>query len=134
MSSGPFTLEPGEEQDFEFAFLYARGDSRFASLSRVLNLARYLNQDQSFFDPDISVDEPTVSTPTPDIAGFRPIYPNPANNSALIEYTVTETTHVRIVLYDILGRPLTEVVNRVQQPGWYSENVALNDLPSGTYI
>lgn len=132
IASGPFTLEPGDEQGFEFAMLYARGNSRFESLKWVLSLAQHVNEDRSLFEPDIPEFTPTVLTP--DIAGFEHIYPNPADNNAQIEYTVPETTPVRIVLYDMLGRLVLELYDGVRQPGWYSQEVSLDGLPSGAYI
>ena len=44
-------------------------------------------------------------------AGQLGNYPNPFNPSTMISYTLNEPSHVRLTVYDILGREVCELVN-----------------------
>jgi len=60
---------------------------------------------------------------------LRQNFPNPFNPSTLIEYAVPERTHVRILVFDILGREIHTVLDETAEPGlhtleWNPEGVA----------
>jgi hypothetical protein len=66
-------------------------------------------------------------------------YPNPFNPSTTIKYSIpnVETRHassVRLIVYDILGREVTTLVNEVQQPGNYEVTFDASNLTSGMYF
>jgi len=66
-------------------------------------------------------------------------YPNPFNPSTTIKYSIpaVETGHassVRLVVYDILGREITTLVNAQQNPGNYEVIFDAKDLGSGIYF
>ncbi len=72
-------------------------------------------------------------------------YPNPFNPSTKIKYTIPVSTKhalfVELKVYDILGREITTLVNKEQQPGNYEvefvANLGANNyspLPSGIYF
>jgi len=61
-------------------------------------------------------------------------YPNPFNMSTNIEYALTEHSHVRLSIYDILGREIDVLVNESQTAGNYRVCWrADNDIASGVY-
>ncbi len=65
-------------------------------------------------------------------------YPNPFNPSTTIEYSLplnvkSETSNVKLVIYDILGRKVKTLVNKKQNPGNYSVQFDGNGLSSGIY-
>ncbi len=65
-------------------------------------------------------------------------YPNPFNPSTTIKYSIPNvgTGHVpsvRLIVYDILGREVAILVNKVQQPGMYEVKFNAEKLPSGVY-
>ena len=47
-------------------------------------------------------------------------YPNPFNPITVIDYAIPEPTHVNLAVYDILGRQITTLVNRLEKPGYKS--------------
>lgn len=61
-------------------------------------------------------------------------YPNPFNPSTKIDYALKETGKVSIIVYDVLGREVTTLVNGVQSAGQHSVTFNANNLPSGVYI
>jgi hypothetical protein len=47
-------------------------------------------------------------------------YPNPFNPRTSIQYSVISTQHVRLKIYDLLGREVATLVDEVMQPGTYT--------------
>ncbi len=47
-------------------------------------------------------------------------YPNPFNAVSNIRYSVPRLSHVRLVLYDLLGREVATLVNKPLEPAWYT--------------
>lgn len=60
-------------------------------------------------------------------------YPNPFNPVTNIKYSIPQNTHVRISVYDILGREVSAPVNEFKQAGSYEVNFNASDLGSGIY-
>lgn len=60
-------------------------------------------------------------------------YPNPFNPSTRISYQLPTQSHVTLKVFDLLGREVTTLVNRIEEPGYKSVNFVANGLPSGLY-
>jgi hypothetical protein len=61
-------------------------------------------------------------------------YPNPFNPSTTISFDVAEMAHVKLVVYDVLGREITTLVNNSLSPGRYNSQFNINALASGVYL
>ncbi len=66
-------------------------------------------------------------------------YPNPFNPSTAIKYQIPkvenrESSIVRLIVFDILGKEVSTLVNKKQSPGNYSVKYDASNLPSGTYF
>jgi len=61
-------------------------------------------------------------------------YPNPFNPDTRIRFELPEQAHVRLTVYDILGRPVRTLVSEERQPGVHSVIFDASGLSSGTYI
>jgi len=61
-------------------------------------------------------------------------YPNPFNPSTKIEYNVKEPCKVSLVVYNLNGQVVKELVNLYQQPGTYSIKLTIQEIPSGIYF
>ena len=61
-------------------------------------------------------------------------YPNPFNPSTKISYEIANAGLVRINVYDITGKKITELVNKVQSPGSYSIDFNGSSYSSGAYF
>lgn len=70
-------------------------------------------------------------------------FPNPFNPSTIIKYQIphpsaggvkSEKANVKLVVYDILGRVVTTLVNEKQKPGSYEIDFDGSELTSGIYL
>ena len=60
-------------------------------------------------------------------------FPNPFQEQATVRYSVPERTHVRLAVYDALGRRVRTLVDE-QQEGRQGTSFRAQDLSSGTYF
>ncbi len=60
-------------------------------------------------------------------------YPNPFNPMTIIHYGIAEQTFVKVVVYDILGKEVSLLVNEGKSKGKYKVMFDATGLPSGTY-
>jgi hypothetical protein len=60
--------------------------------------------------------------------------PNPFNPATRIEYLVEEPGHVRLAVYDVTGRLITELVSGFKQAGEHTVEWNAGNLPSGAYF
>jgi hypothetical protein len=61
-------------------------------------------------------------------------YPNPFNPVTNIEFDIPEAQFVRLVIYDILGREVTTLVNEFLQPKKYIKQWNASNISSGVYF
>jgi hypothetical protein len=66
-------------------------------------------------------------------------YPNPFNPSTRISYRLPQSGSVKIVIYDMLGRIVTHMLDTSNEMGnhiidWNAKDEQGNDLPSGIYF
>lgn len=61
-------------------------------------------------------------------------YPNPFNPVTTIQYSIPEKSHVKLIVYDILGRNISTLVDEVQYAGIYKIDFNANNLSSGVYF
>ena len=61
-------------------------------------------------------------------------FPNPFNPTTSIRYSVPQSSHVALAIFDILGREIRTLINEVQSPGHYTVTFDGRDLASGVYF
>jgi hypothetical protein len=61
-------------------------------------------------------------------------YPNPSNPSTIISYDLPQKEHVTLVIYDVLGRQVKNLVDNYQEPGKYKVTFNGSNLSSGIYF
>ena len=61
-------------------------------------------------------------------------YPNPFNPTTTISYSIKTAGNVELKVYDLLGKQVASLVNKVQNPGVYNVTFDAHDLASGIYI
>ena len=61
-------------------------------------------------------------------------YPNPFNPSTKIRFEIPEKGFVSLIIYDILGKEITKLVNEEKQPGSFIIDFNGGNLPTGIYF
>ncbi|MBL7977131.1 MAG: T9SS type A sorting domain-containing protein [Bacteroidetes Order II. Incertae sedis bacterium] len=61
-------------------------------------------------------------------------YPNPFNPTTTIQYHLPTSGHVRLLVYDTLGRLVETMVDQPQVAGTYSVQLQAKNWPSGLYF
>lgn len=62
------------------------------------------------------------------------VYPNPFRAHTTIRYELPVASHVRLAVYDVLGREVVMLVDGSQSAGRYEANLEGATLPSGLYV
>jgi xylan 1,4-beta-xylosidase len=78
------------------------------------------------------VSEPPENAPVK--FGLCQNYPNPFNPVTTIKFTLPEASHVKIVVYDILGKEITTLINGKLNAGDYTTPWNAANNASGIYI
>lgn len=63
-----------------------------------------------------------------------PAFPNPFNPATTLKYGVPEQAHIKLVVYNIRGERLRELVNEIKEAGEYLYEFNAADLSSGIYL
>lgn len=76
---------------------------------------------------------------TPKYFELHQSFPNPFNNNTVIKYSLTKTTDVSLVIYNILGQKVRTLVREEKQSGpqtviWDGKDDKGRDLSSGIYF
>ncbi len=95
--------------------------------------ARYYEV-EAFGTPTASSRALTSSATTASTFTLGAAYPNPFAASTQISVDVPDAAHVRVVVYDVLGRTVATLVDDLLDAGPHNLHFDASDLPSGTYL
>jgi hypothetical protein len=73
-------------------------------------------------------------TELPKVYSLAQNYPNPFNPVTSIKYSVPKQSLVKLVIYDVIGREVTTLVNEVKNPGNYAVSFDASSYASGVYF
>jgi murein tripeptide amidase MpaA len=103
-----------------------------------------INTDATDIDRGLFLDNAGLSTSStssvndnailPSTWNLHPAYPNPFNPSTTIRFDVANTSAVKLVVYDLLGREVTSLVDGNLTVGKHQRVLDLNNSPSGIYF
>jgi hypothetical protein len=65
---------------------------------------------------------------------LRQNYPNPFNPTTKIQYELPSTEHVNLMVYDILGKEVAQLVDEIQEGGYYEIPFSAERLATGVYF
>jgi hypothetical protein len=125
--------------------LHIEVSAEFADTSNIALLVDYVrwNEETPIVNDVIQVMHISLMTGNdaliPDVFALKQNYPNPFNPVTTIRYDIPENTHVKMVIYDILGRQVRTLVNRDHDPGYYKilwdgRNEMGKEMASGVYF
>lgn len=77
---------------------------------------------------------PHARTETPTTFALDANYPNPFNPTTTIRFALAESGIARLVVFDVLGRQVTELVNQTLDAGAHEVVFDARGLPSGRYV
>ena len=135
ISTGPFSMQPGDEHEIAFAIAWARGDDHLDSVTRLKQSVANLHRYADFFltpSTDLLAATPLPKTPAP--LGFAQNYPNPFSASTTIRYSLPQPMYVRLNVFDVLGRAVATLVDEQQRGGIYEVPFEAENLPGGVYL
>lgn len=66
------------------------------------------------------IQEAQTANDIPKVFALYQNYPNPFNPSTTIKYDLPKETHVSLIVYNILGQDVADIVDATQQPGHYT--------------
>ncbi len=125
----------------------------YGTTSNILTLQQITTQDygtykcqidssgQTIFSREVNINsgvteitEPQISLQTPSTFSLFQNFPNPFNPVTTIQYQLPYRTRVQLIVYDILGRQILQLVDKIQPAGYYSVQFDASHLSSGTYF
>jgi hypothetical protein len=135
LSSGPFTLNAGQMQEVEYAFVTSF-DSSSTTNSNLLSVAKLKTDIQKVNAFYNQVNKPNCLqaidvgiTEVPKQNDFS-LFPNPAKSSITISSTINGQANVRYEIVDVLGKVVLQNENNASNK--FSINI--HDLNSGIYF
>ena len=135
ISSGPFTMQPGDEQEILYALVWSRGTDYLDSVRQLkIDAARIRTVAEQVLQPNATFPMPRPEPSPSPVLGFAGNYPNPFAEVTTIRYSLPKAVHVQLTVYDALGREVSLLVNSIQQAGIYSVNFDARAVPTGVYI
>jgi membrane-anchored mycosin MYCP len=66
--------------------------------------------------------------------GLAGVFPNPARGVATVSVALTEVQHVRVALYDVLGREVMVLADAMMEAGTHRLALDRQNLSAGTYV
>jgi len=87
---------------------------------------------KAIFDT-IDVGISNFNSQIPDKFSLYQNYPNPFNPVTNIKFDIAKSTNTSIVIYDMLGKEISSLVNQVLAPGSYQYSFNAASFPSGIY-
>ncbi|MFQ5869355.1 MAG: T9SS type A sorting domain-containing protein, partial [Candidatus Zixiibacteriota bacterium] len=80
----------------------------------------------------VEVERPEIALPM--VAELYQNHPNPFNVTTAVEYELPEAGNVRLEVYNLVGKKVATLVNRVEEAGYKSVTWDASDVSSGIYF
>ncbi len=74
------------------------------------------------------------NTEIPSVYGLAQNFPNPFNPATDIKFQIPQKGLVKLIIYDILGREVSMLINQIKDAGYYKASFDGTNLASGVYF
>jgi len=121
------TVEHAESSEHTYRF---RDDDLPYEATQYTYRLRQVDPDGTVHHSDtVQVNRERVDAPT-----LQRSFPNPAHTTATIRYALPEAQHIRLEMYDLLGRRIRLLADAHKRAGRHQYTLDTSRLPSGTYF
>ncbi|HKI78089.1 MAG TPA: T9SS type A sorting domain-containing protein [Ignavibacteriaceae bacterium] len=127
LMTGPFNIELGDTVETTLALVGGIGYNNIASITNLKYFTRYSiigynSYINSYTIGSFKFEKPDTTSHNiiPENFQLTQNYPNPFNPETTIDYSVPQTSHVTIKIYDMLGRLVATLVDSDKAIGNYS--------------
>ncbi|MCH7974979.1 MAG: FG-GAP repeat protein, partial [Bacteroidetes bacterium] len=110
------------------------GEAEAGAVNILYGVFGGLDSSQLWFQGAMPVAIEPAAPGLPTTFALLPAYPNPFNPSTTLRYDVAAAGHVRITVFDALGREIALLVNEEHTAGRHVIAFDAEDLPSGLYL
>jgi hypothetical protein len=133
ISTGPFSMQPGDRQEIVFAIVYSRGESNLHSVHRLKHDSDFVRRafDLGLLDPPVLA---PVEPQMPVQYRASRAHPNPFSSGTTIRFELPEASHVRLAVYDVLGREVLRAVDSALPAGEHRAEIDGSGLAPGIYF
>ena len=133
MTSGSdsYTVHNGDTNNIYMVQLIAQGTDRLSSVSMLKQQADIA---QAFYLGGFVIGIRPTESKDISIFDVMPNYPNPFNPVTSINYQLPVTSRVNLTVYDITGRLVTTLVDKIQGSGIYKATWNADNFASGIYF
>ena len=142
LMNGPFNMNLGDTAEVVIALVGGMGKNHLASVSDLKQNAGsailFFNTFVEEFTKGSIIGVTTPDIPIPEYIPANYVlyqnYPNPFNSFTTIRYEMPEPAFVKLIIYDVLGREVKELVNEEKPAGSHRVQFDASDLSSGVYF
>ncbi|MBC8484728.1 MAG: SBBP repeat-containing protein [Bacteroidetes bacterium] len=124
-----YILVTGETISYNFPVFDPGGGAYFQSTPGYLSDVFILG-----FTPSGVIGINAISTNVPDNYALYQNYPNPFNPTTNVKFDIPKSSHTKLIIYDILGKEVTTLVNEKLGAGNYEVDWNGSGYTSGVYF
>ena len=132
LSTGPFSLAPGDTQEVVVATIGGSASDRFSSVSLMKLNAQTARS--MFEEMVIPLDVEDEANGVPISAGLDQNFPNPFNPSTRIRFRVRSSGFVTLEVFNVLGQQVAALVSEYKTPGEYEVQWNSRANATGLYL
>lgn len=129
--SEDFSMQPGDTQTIIAAQLIRKGNSYINSVEK---LKEYADSIITFYNNGYVINVSNISSEIPEKFALHQNFPNPFNPVTKIVFELTSREFVKLELFDVTGRLVSELISTELTPGTYSYELNANNMNSGVYF
>lgn len=134
--SDSLTVQPNKKFNIVFATVIERGSSNLNSVTKIKNLS---NIAKIFYDNNFNYSDDDISfiQSSPELSPVYSLsqnYPNPFNPATKIKFFIPENTFTSLKIYDVTGKEIAVLENKILAIGEYEYRWNAANLPSGIYF